>query len=190
MAFADRIKSFDRIPAGRIVSNLENWATHSETQSDALDTILSTIGFAGALLVFTNEDGLPELIDGHLRLTKFQPDELVPCLTLDVSREEARVLLATVNPIAAMVGTDPDKLTSLLDNIDTDNDELSRMLDDLRPAVKEAGDLEEVDTTRPAPVMAWVLIGIPTVRFGEVSPLVEQIAKIKGVLCETAVSNG
>lgn len=190
MAFADRIKEFRRIPAGQIVSNLENWAVHSEAQSDALDAVLATIGFAGALLVFTNEDGLPELVDGHLRLTKFQPDELVPCLVLDVDREESRVLLATVNPIAAMVATDPDKLASLLDNIDTENDELARLLDDMRPAVQEAGELEEVDTTRAAPVMAWVLIGIPTVRFGEISPLVEQVAKIKGVLCETAVSNG
>ena len=43
-------------------------------------------------------------------------------------------------------------------------------------------------STLPPPVMAWALIGIPTVRFGEIAPLVERVGKIPGVLCETVIS--
>lgn len=40
-----------------------------------------------------------------------------------------------------------------------------------------------------APKMAWVLIGIPTVRFGEISEAVERIAAMPGAMVETTVSN-
>lgn len=37
--------------------------------------------------------------------------------------------------------------------------------------------------------MTWVLIGIPTVRFGEISERVEEIAGLSEVICETTVAS-
>ena len=42
----------------------------------------------------------------------------------------------------------------------------------------------------PPPPLTWVLIGIPTVRFGEISETVEKIAALNGVLCEVTATNG
>ena len=41
----------------------------------------------------------------------------------------------------------------------------------------------------PAPPMAWVLIGIATVRFGEIAPMVEKIAGMNGTTVETTVAS-
>jgi hypothetical protein len=43
---------------------------------------------------------------------------------------------------------------------------------------------------RKPPAMAWVLVGIPTVRFSEINKLIESIAGIEGVFCETTVNDG
>lgn len=48
--------------------------------------------------------------------------------------------------------------------------------------------LTPIDTTA-LPTMAWVLVGIPSVRFGEIAGVVEQLATIEGVICETAVTS-
>ena len=45
-------------------------------------------------------------------------------------------------------------------------------------------------SVQPPPKMSWVLIGIPTVRFGELASLVESVAAIPETFVETTVSNG
>ena len=49
--------------------------------------LLAEVGFAGVCMVFVNEDGKYELIDGEMR-TKFasQGDTPIPCLVLGVTR--------------------------------------------------------------------------------------------------------
>lgn len=42
---------------------------------------------------------------------------------------------------------------------------------------------------RPPPKMAWVLVGIPTVRFGEIADQVEAIGRVDGVICKSVVSD-
>ena len=66
-------------------------------------------------------------------------------------------------------------------------DEVDELLEDLARKAAAAGDLIE-HSTLPPPTMAWVLIGLPTVRFGEVAKSVEKIARIPGVLCETVLN--
>ncbi len=76
-----------------------------------------------------------QLIDGHLRADT-APDAEWPVLILDVDDAEAAMLLATVDPLAAMAATDPAKLEELLREIDTGNEALREMLADL---AKESG---------------------------------------------------
>lgn len=49
-------------------------------------------------------------------------------------------------------------------------------------------EIKQLPTTRP-PVLSWVLIGIPTVRFGEIAEQIERIAETQGVICEMTVSD-
>jgi ParB-like chromosome segregation protein Spo0J len=129
MHIKDRIIELRRVKASDLARNPKNWRTHSNKQQDALKGILADVGFADALLARETPDGLV-LIDGHLR-AETCPDQEIPCLVLDVTAEEADKLLAVVDPIAAMAGTDKDALESLLQDIRFDSEALTNMLDGL-----------------------------------------------------------
>lgn len=62
---------------------------------------------------------------------------------------------------------------------------------DSEPAQEDAEDIKIIENkVIPPPVMAWVLIGIPTIRFGEIASTVEALAKIDGLICEVTANNG
>jgi hypothetical protein len=42
---------------------------------------------------------------------------------------------------------------------------------------------------KPPPRMAWALIGIPVVRYGEIAQLLEQIGKLEGVTLLTVAND-
>ena len=59
------------------------------------------VGFARSLLAYELPDGRLKLIDGHLR-RDLDPDMEVEVEILDVSEEEARTLLLSIDPLAAL----------------------------------------------------------------------------------------
>src|SRR5690349_6366904 len=126
MKLRDRIKELRRVRASDILPNPANWRTHPKAQQDAMRGIRAEVGIADALLVRETSAGL-QIIDGHLR-ADVAPDSEWPVLVLDVDDKEAAKLLATVNPLAAMAETDPDKLQELLRQIDVDSEALQQML--------------------------------------------------------------
>lgn len=130
MQVRDRIKDFRRVPASDLKSNPKNWRTHPEGQRDVLTALLDEIGYADALLARELDDGSLELVDGHLR-AETTPDMQVPVLVLDVNEEEADKLLATVDPLTAMAGTNPERLQALLQDMETGSAALEAMLRDL-----------------------------------------------------------
>lgn len=127
MKFRDRIKDFRRIKASDLITNTKNWRLHPASQSNALRTMLEEIGFAAACLVRETENEKYELIDGHLR-AGVAGDELVPCLILDVTEEEADKLLATFDSINSMADTDRQALKDLIDSINSKNEGMSSVL--------------------------------------------------------------
>ena len=126
----DRIKEFRRVPASDLRPNAKNWRTHGDEQRAALAGVLSEIGIAGAVIARECDDGSLELIDGHLRAETL-PDALVPVLVLDVTEAEADKLLVTLDPLAALAGTDGAKLSALLDQVDSESAAVTRLLADL-----------------------------------------------------------
>lgn len=189
MQIRDRIKEFRRLPASSLLDNPKNWRLHPKEQQAALDAVLAEIGFAGAELVFETPDGLM-LIDGHDR-KRSAGDEIVPVLVTDLTQEEADLLLATYDPISAMARADQARLDELIGGIETEDAELQKLLDGLAgdEIVEEQPELVSIDT-KPPPVMTWVLVGIPTIRFGEISLLVEQIAGVPDIVLETTSNDG
>ncbi len=129
MKIKDRIRQFDRVYAKDLIPNPRNWRIHSTAQADALKGILAEIGWSDCLLVRETIQGL-ELLDGHLRAS-LNPDQLVPVLVLDLNEQEADLLLASLDPIAAMAGADANKLQDLLGNLETNNEALQNLFDDL-----------------------------------------------------------
>ena len=188
MEIRDRIKDFRRVPASELRPNPRNWRTHPERQRDALRGVLAEIGYADALIARECPDGGLMLLDGHLR-AETTPDQSVPVLVVDLDDAEAAKLLATLDPLAALAEVDTAKLDGLLREVQTGSEALAEMLTDL--AGIDSGEPAELRpiSTMPPPKMSWVLIGIPTVRFGEIAEDVERLAKL-ATICETTVNDG
>lgn len=132
MSFRDRIVELVRVPASEIRANPENWREHPESQRKALNTVVESVGFADAVLGRRLDDGTIELIDGHLRVEEYQ-DQDIPVLIVDLDENEARILLATHDPLTAMASESTDKLSGLFGNIETDNDDLLELISGLLP---------------------------------------------------------
>ena len=130
MQIRDRIKELRRVPASELIPNPKNWRTHPVAQQDALRGVLAEVGYADALIARETPEGLM-LVDGHLR-AETTPDAAVPVLVLDIDEAEADLMLATLDPLAAMAGRDELGLAKLLGTIVTENDAANALLDSLR----------------------------------------------------------
>ena len=126
----DRIKELRRVRGSDLQANHKNWRRHPQWQKDGMQALLENIGYAGALIAYEH-DGALVLIDGHLR-QEMTPNEEVPVLVLDVTEEEADVLLASFDPISSMATEDGRALASLLDTISTADHALGTLLEDVR----------------------------------------------------------
>lgn len=138
MKFKDRIKELRRVRAGDLIPSEKNWRSHPQAQKDAMLGVLDQVGYADALLVRETPDGL-KLIDGHLR-AEVTPDQDVPVLVLDVTEEEADIILATLDPLAAMAEADTEKLAELMEGIEVDDEAVQALLEEL---AAEAGIIED-----------------------------------------------
>ena len=182
-AFRDRIKAFRRVPARELLRNPRNWRTHPQAQQEALRGILSEVGYADAVLAREADDGSLVLVDGHLR-AETTPDQEVPVLVLDVTEAEADKLLLSLDPLAELAETNAQALDALLRDVQTGSEGLAGMWDAL---ASENGLLPEdkAEVTqlelKPPPTMAWVLIGVPVVRFGDIQPALDRIAGVPDV---------
>jgi DNA modification methylase len=87
----------------------------------------------------------------------------VPVLYVDLDPEEEALVLASLDPLAAMAGTDDEKLRALLADVSVESDALAAMLAELAPREPRSGltDPDDVPappdeaTTRPGDL--WVL---------------------------------
>ena len=143
MMIKDRIKELRRVPAAELLPNPKNWRTHPAAQQDALRGVLADVGYADALIARETPDGLM-LVDGHLR-AETTPDAVVPVLVLDINEAEADLMLATLDPLAAMAGRDDERLTALLATVTSENDTINALLQTL------ADGYEPLTLLEPAP---------------------------------------
>jgi len=194
VSIKDRIVELRRVKASELMANPLNWRTHGDEQRSRMTGLLEEIGYANALVAREDENGKLELIDGHLR-AEITPGQKVPVLIVDLTAEEARLALATFDSVGAMAGTDSQSLVELLSQVEASHEDVEALLADLREATgvmetDAAGVvLQKVDTS-PPPKMSWALIGIPTVRFGEIQSALEGIAQIDGVTIATGANDG
>jgi hypothetical protein len=89
----------------------------------ALRAIYNEVGFARSLLAYELPDGRLKLIDGHLR-RDFDPDMEVEVEILDVTDAEARALLLTIDPLAALAEDQSQLHERLLELTPTVNPDL------------------------------------------------------------------
>ena len=122
-AIRNRIKAHRKVRAGDLVPHEWNFRTHPDRQIAALTGIYQEVGFARSLLAYELPDGRLKLIDGHLR-RDIDPDMEVDVEVLDVSEEEARKLLLTIDPLASLAEEQEQIRQRLLDITPATNEDL------------------------------------------------------------------
>jgi hypothetical protein len=125
-----------------------NWRSHPKAQRAALREVLDTVGYVAQVIV---NQRTGHLVDGHLRveeaLSHGQPS--VPVLYVDLSEDEERLVLASLDPLAAMATTDEAKLRELLAEVSVDSEALAAMLTALAPAELREGLTDPGDIPEP-----------------------------------------
>jgi hypothetical protein len=132
----NRIKEHVTVRAGDLVPHPMNYRQHPDDQRQALAASYDEIGFARSLLGYRLPDGRIQLIDGHLR-KEFDPDMEVTVEVLDVTEEEARKLLLTVDPLAALAQTNEEVHAQLAAITRSSSNALTHLWQSTREAARE-----------------------------------------------------
>ncbi len=119
----NRIKGHRRVRAGDLLPHELNFRLHPDLQRSALQALYEEVGFARSLLAYELPDGRLKLLDGHLR-RDLDPDMEVEVEILDVTDEEARALLLSIDPLAALAQTQEQLRDRLLELTPTPNADL------------------------------------------------------------------
>jgi len=113
----------------QLLANPRNWRIHPKAQQDALAGLLDKVGWVQDVIV---NQRTGHVIDGHLRvsLAISREEASIPVVYVDVSPEEEALVLASLDPLAAMAVTDEEILASLLQDVVAEG-ALADMLDGL-----------------------------------------------------------
>lgn len=129
MPIRDRIKEIRTVKGKDLKANPNNWRQHPEEQARAMLGLLNEVGQVDILRAVETPEGLV-LVDGHLR-SEIAPDTDWKVAILDLTPEEAKLVLATFDPIGEMAETDRDKLNLLLGEIEAESREVAELLEGL-----------------------------------------------------------
>lgn len=146
-----------------LVANPANWRLHPKAQQAALSGALAEIGWVQQVTV-NRRTG--RLVDGHLRveLALRQQDALVPVTYVDLSEDEERLVLASLDPIGAMAEQDDERLRALLADVTAEDEGFRDFLAGLakpagpRPGLTDPDEIPEPPDeaiTRPGDL--WIL---------------------------------
>jgi ParB-like chromosome segregation protein Spo0J len=114
----------------QIQFNPRNWRVHPLNQQNALKGVLEEVGWVQEVIVNKRTGNL---IDGHLRcqLAAREGAKTIPVKYVDLSEEEEALVLATIDPIAAMATTDRAKLDDLMRGIQSDNEQVQALVKEI-----------------------------------------------------------
>jgi hypothetical protein len=123
----NRIVGHAEAPPNQLVANPRNWRTHPAPQQNALSDALAQVGWVQQVVV---NQRTGNLVDGHLRvmLAVRHKEPFVPVVYIDVSQEEENLILATLDPLAAMALADNARLGELLEDLAVEGEALGEML--------------------------------------------------------------
>jgi hypothetical protein len=182
LSIRNRIIGHVTVRAGDLVPHPNNFRLHPSSQREALSDSLEEIGFARSLTGYRLPDGRIQLIDGHLR-AKVDPSFEVVVELLDVSAEEANKLLLTLDPLAALAGTDEEAAKELARITETD----SQTLRDLWDMVAANGKPPVVPDTGPPIVPEQWLVLVTCENEQQQIDLLGRLQK-EGLSCKALIS--
>jgi hypothetical protein len=128
-----RIVGHADVAPDRLVPNPSNPRRHPAAQRAALTGSLDTVGWVAEATVNVQTGNL---VDGHARVEEAlrRGEPTIPVTYVDLSEDEERLVIATLDPIGAMASFDAARLDELLATLKPENDALAGLLDDLARA--------------------------------------------------------
>lgn len=149
--WVNRIVGHAEVDPTTLTVNPANWRTHPPAQARALEGALGEVGWVAGVIV-NRRTG--RIVDGHLRVERAiaRGEPTIPVAYVDLSPDEERLVLATLDPLASLAGADTAVLAELLAGLAPGNAALDRMLADLadRYRIARPG-LTDPDEIRPLP---------------------------------------
>ena len=112
MQWKSRIVGEGTAKSTDLLANPFNWRIHPKPQQDALQAALTEIGWVQRIVV-NKRTG--HVVDGHARakLAISNGEQDVPVIYVDLSEDEEKLVLATLDPICAMAATDQQMIDDL-----------------------------------------------------------------------------
>ena len=143
MIWQNRIIEQRRMAVADLKANPLNWRRHPKKQRAALSGALDEVGVVQGV-IFNQRTG--RLVDGHLRLElALEHSETELTVTVvDLSEEEERLVLATLDPIGALATADDKMISELVASVETANRDLAELLSQISPEI-------EIDYGTPPP---------------------------------------
>ncbi len=162
-AWRNRIVRTGERPAIEFLANPSNWRLHSRAQRVALDAVLGTVGWVTGVIVNARSG---YVIDGHARIEealKRGDDTPVPFIEVDLSDEEEKIILSTLDPLSAMAEASREKLDALLHDLPQIDPEVSAMLTDVAKSIgleyDGSGEMQALKKNAPDEIPAqWIVL--------------------------------
>lgn len=129
--FRSRIVGEGEEAPDQLLANPLNWRVHPKEQVDALEGLLKQVGWVQRVIV-NKRTG--HVVDGHARvaLALRRGEPAMPVLYVDLSEAEERLVLAAIDPIGGLAGTDQGLLDQVLEGLVAEDAGLQALLDSLK----------------------------------------------------------
>ena len=126
----NRISGYGEESPDTLLANPRNFRRHPKHQQDALAGVLRDVGVVQNVIV-NRTTGL--VVDGHARIALAIRDgqTTIPITYVELSEAEESLVLATLDPIAALATIDAEILENLLREVTTGDAAVQAMLDAL-----------------------------------------------------------
>jgi hypothetical protein len=186
----NRIVAHELVPAAKLQAHPLNFRRHGEAQRAALSGSLTEIGWVKSVIV---NRATGRIIDGHARVEEAaRKSEPVPVDYVDLSPEEERLALATLDPIGEMATVDDAALAELLKGVETEDRGLRELLLSMEPEGEDDGDpvtVEEVDVSALTSDRFWLSVQGPLpLQMDAIEKLRDALEELPGVEVEVGTT--
>jgi len=145
--WSNRIVSYGEEDPEQLLANPLNWRVHPKAQQVSLTGVLDDIGFISPVIVNRTTG---HMVDGHLRVSLALRNNVpsIPVIYVELSEQEEKEALVTLDPIANMAAADMKNLETLIGDMGQVNDAVRLLVGEIlhesnKKAVKQ--DLDELD---------------------------------------------
>lgn len=129
-AWTNRIVGWGTVAPDQLLANPHNYRRHPNRQREALRGSLDELSIITPVIVNTVTG---HLVDGHARIEEYLSAGVleVPVAYVELTEEEEKLALLTLDPISALAVSDHRALSALLEDVDNDNSGLADLLAEL-----------------------------------------------------------